>query len=200
MKKILTVLLFAICYFLFVGKVAALTFDLVAPSGTLTRGQNVTFTINIDTGGQSLTSTQIGMTYDTQYLQYVSTAPGTTFSTVSANDQGNGQLVISGSSTNGFSGTGSFAIVTFTLIATSSGSTELCVLFNPSETPTVTPQPISPVQPTSPPGQPTYTPYPFQPTSTPPSSGSTGQTTKGIILGATFLIVASGGMILFKKL
>ena len=196
MKKILTVLLFAICYFLFVGKVAALTFDLVAPSGTLTRGQNVAFTINIDTGGQSLASTQIGMTYDTQYLQYVSTAPGTTFSTVSTNDQGSGQLVISGSSTSGFSGTGSFAIVTFTLIATSSGSTELCVLFNPSETPTPT------LQPTSPPGQPTYTPSPLQsqPTSTPPSSGSTGQTTKGIILGATFLIVASGGMILFKKL
>jgi len=209
MKKILITILFILGILIIPNSVSAITFDLIAPSGELIRGQEVKFTININTEGRSLSSTSIGMTYETQYLEYVSTLPGNTFTTVSTDVQGGGRLIISGSSTSPYSGSGTYAYVIYKLIATGPGSTELCALFNPSVSPTPTltptgrPQPTYtpyPPQPTSPPGQPTYTPYPPQPTAAPPRPGSINQTTKGAILGAIFLVVAAGGMIVFKKL
>lgn len=196
MKYFFTTLLCVLCFMFYVQLAFATTFDLIAPSGELQRGQEVKFTININTERKSLSSTSIGMTYETQYLEYVSTLPGNTFTTVSTDVQDGGRLIISGSSTSPYSGSGTYAYVTFKLIATGPGSTELCALFNPSVSPTPTLRPTGP-QPTSPPGQPTYTPYP---TAAPPRPGSINQTTKGAILGAIFLVVAAGGMIVFKKI
>ncbi len=195
MKKILITILLILGVLIVPNSVLAITFDLIAPSGELIRGQEVKFTININTEGKSLSSTSIGMTYETQYLEYVSTLPGNTFTTVLTDVQGSGKLIITGSSTTPYSGSGVFAYVTYKLIATGPGATQLCALFNP-ETPTATPQPTSP-QPTSPPGQPTYTPYP---TAAPPRPGSINQTTKGIVLASLFFITAAGGFFVFKNL
>ena len=191
MKKIIVAAFLFLGVLMFPGFALATTFDLIAPSGELVRGQNVVFTVNIDTEGKSLSSTLIGMTYETQYLEYVSTSAGNTFTTVSADLQGTGQLVISGSSTTPFSGSGTYAYVTFKLIATGPGSTQLCALYNPS-----TPTPTSPPVPTTPPGVPTNPPV--VPTAL-PKSGETRSAFQGIILSIFFLITAAGGFLVFKK-
>ena len=179
MKKILTSLLVVICYLSFTRSASALTFDLIAPTGQLTSGQDVKFTININTEGKSYTSTKIGMTYETQYLQYVSVSAGNTFTTVSADPQGEGRLIISGNSTAGYSGSGTFAYVTFKIIATAPGSTQLCALFNP-DTPTSTP--AAPL-----------------PTAL-PTSGTVGNFKYGLTLGLIFLALAGGSFFVFKNL
>jgi len=183
MKKILVVLLFVICYLSFVIPAQAITFDLIAPSGQLQRGGEAKFTINIDTESQSFASTQIGMTYDQAILEYVSTSPGNTFTTISADPQGDGKIIISGNSSQGFSGSGTYAYVTFKIIAQSPGSTQICALFNPAVTPTPTLAPSIPPQPTS-----------------MPKSGSVDKTTQGIISGLIFLGLAGAGLVLVKKI
>lgn len=169
--------LFLISSFVFFGgvkSVYAVTYDLIAPTGQLQRGQDVQFTINIDTEGQTLTAGTIGMTYQTEPLQYVSTTPGDAFPTVETETQEGGKLIFKASNPNGFSGTGTFAIVTFKIIATAPGETQLCVLFNPETTPT--PPPAA------------------QPTAL-PKTGSTTQTGKGAFLGITLLVLAGGALI-----
>lgn len=200
MKKILIIILLALGVLIIPNSVLATTFDLIAPSGQLTRGQEVKFTINIDTEGKSLSSTSIGLTYDTQYLEYVSVSPGNTFTTVSADVQDGGKLIINGSSETPYSGAGAYAYVTFKLIATQSGSTQLCALFNPT-----TPSPTSGPTSTPVPGAPTSTPVPGAPTSPPvptslPTTGEAEPMTKGIILASIFLILATGGFFVFKKI
>lgn len=191
MKKILIIALLILSVLIVPDSVLATTFDLIAPSGQLIRGQEVKFTINIDTEGKSISSTSIGMTYETQYLEYISTVAGNTFTTVSADVQGSGKLIISGSSAAPYSGSGTYAYVTFKLIATGPGSTQLCALFNPS-TPTAIP--------TTPPNQP-----PNQPTSTPvvptalPKSGETEPVFQVAIVAILFFIAAAGGFFVFKK-
>lgn len=157
----------------------ALTFDLIAPTEQLQSGQDVRFTVNINTEGKSYTSTKIGMTYDTQYLEYVSVSAGNTFTTVTADPQGEGRLIISGNSTAGYSGSGTFAYVTFKIIAAGPGSTELCALFNPDT--------------------PTNTPAPPPPTAL-PTSGVIGNFKYGLGLGLVFLALAGGGFVVFKNL
>lgn len=181
MKKILLTILLALSYFLFVQDTQAVTFDLIAPSGQLERGQEIKFTINIDTEGKSYSSTQIGMTYETQYLEYISVSAGNTFTTVSANPQEGGRLIISGSSSSGYSGSGVFAYVTFKIIAASPGATQLCVLFNPDMTPT--PLPTSLPIPTS-----------------LPTSGDINGVGRGLTFGLIFLILAGSGFLVFKNL
>jgi len=155
--------------------VEAAKYDLIAPSGQLQRGQDVQFTINIDTEGKSLTSAKIGMTYQTGPLQYVSTTPGDSFPTVSTETQEGGKLIFTASNPNGFSGTGTFAVVTFKIIATAPGSAELCVLFNP-ETPTPPPVPTAL-----------------------PQTGSVNQTNKGAFLGISLLVLATGALVFYNK-
>lgn len=184
MKKIIIAILLILGVLIIPHSVSATTFDLIAPSGALVRGQEVRFTINIDTEGQSLSSTIIGMTYQTQYLEYVSTLPGNSFTTVSADVQSGGNLLITGSSTTPYSGTGAFAYVTFKLIATGPGSTELCALYNPS----------SPT-PTSPPGS---TTSPLAPTSL-PNTGESGLTVQGAILASLFFAAAGISFFVLKK-
>lgn len=174
MKKLI-VLLFLILGCVFAKGAYAASYDLIAPTGQLTRGQDVQFTINIDTQGQSLTSASIGMTYSTDILQYVSATPGDTFSTLSPETQEGGKIILNASNGSGFSGTGTFAVVTFKLIAQSAGSTELCVLFNP-ETPTQPPAPTSL-----------------------PQTGSAEKTNRGIMLGVTLFVLAAGILITYNR-
>lgn len=196
-KLLVAVFLFLLSLIFVPSSVLATTFDLIAPSGELVRGQEIKFTINIDTEGKSLSSTSIGMTYDTVYLEYVSVSAGNTFTTVSGTVQDGGKLIINGSSTDPYSGSGVYSYVTFKLIATQAGSTQLCTLFNPVES-TPTPGPTSaPGSPTTPPGSPT-TP-PIAPTSL-PNTGGSDPTLKGIVLAAFFFILATGGFLIFKKI
>lgn len=186
-KTLLIIFLLTSSFWL-VKPALAVTYSLVAPAappGGFVRGQDVQFTINLDTTGESITSTQIGLTYDTQYLQYVSTTPGETMTSVSVSDLGGGQLLFTGTNSSGFSGSGTFASVTFNIAAQAPGSTELCVLWAPSPTP----------QPTTPPGQPTTAPgqptNPPQPTSLPTSGNVVSTKTLGIIGGFSILFATA---------
>lgn len=180
LKKVSVFVLILLSFFLINKSVFAITFDLIPPDGNLERGQEIQFTINVDTEGKSYSTTQIGMTYDTQYLQYISISAGNTFSTISAETAGDGKLIISGSNNSPYSGTGTFAYVTFKLIATAPGSTQLCVLFNPENTPT--PQPTTP-----------------QPTSL-PKTGNINQVYKNALIGLFFIAIASTGLFFFKNI
>jgi len=177
-----------ITFFFFLPSTAyAVKFDLFEPQppeGGFVRGQTVQFTINIDTKGQNIFSTQIGMEYDTRYLEYVSTTPGNAMTSVSTNNLGEGKLIFSGENQSGFSGQGTFAYVNFKIIAQAPGETRLCVLWNPQNSPTPPPQPTSPYQPTSPPPQPTS---PYQPTSPPPTSGEVKGVYTNSFLGLIFI-------------
>ncbi|KKP67469.1 MAG: Esterase [Candidatus Roizmanbacteria bacterium GW2011_GWA2_35_19] len=189
MKLLLNTLLSLLVFLSLIAiPVNALTFDLIAPSGQLQSGQDVKFTINIDTEGKSLTSTSIGMTYQTSDLEYVSTVPGNTFTTITTDAQAGGKLIISGSSTGGYSGSGSYAVVTFKLIATAPGSSQLCALFNPV-VPSSPPAPTLPPAPSSPPA----------PTSL-PQTGSFAETVKNASLGLVFFGLAAVGFLVFKKI
>jgi LPXTG-motif cell wall-anchored protein len=119
----------------------ATSFDLIPPTGTLERGQNITFTINIDTEGASVTSIQSGLTYDATLLQYVSVAPGAAMNAVVADTTtyGTGKVLLTGTNTAGYNGTGVFATVVFTIIAQNPGSTEVCTLWLPTPSPTPVP-------------------------------------------------------------
>ena len=184
MKFFLITILFILSVLIVPRSILATTFDLIAPTGELVRGQNVKFTVNIDTEGKSFSSASIGMTYETQYLEFVSVSAGDTFTTVYSDVQGSGKMIITGSSTAPFSGSGVFAYVTYKLIATGPGSTQLCALFNPSS-PTSTPVPGAP---TSPP----------TPTSL-PQSGQGKSTVQGAILASLFFAAASVSFFVLKK-
>jgi len=148
-KGFLISLFFITIFLLFPSYIYAVRFDLIAPQppeGGFMRDQTVQFTINIDTQGETVNSTQIGMTYDTRYLEYISTTPGDAMTSVSTNNLGDGKLLFNGENQSGFSGQGTFAYVSFKIIAQAPGETELCVLWNPE------------TQPTSPPSQPTAPP------------------------------------------
>ncbi len=138
---------FFIFLFLFSGSVFATTFDLVPPTGVLQRGQNITFTININTEGTAVTSVQSGLTFDSTVLTYVSTTAGAAMSAVVADTTtyGAGKVLLTGTNNPGYSGTGVFATVVFTITDTSSGETEICSLWIPdtSPTPTVGPTPTT---------------------------------------------------------
>lgn len=149
-KKLLFLSLFFIVFSLFgvVPSAFATKFDLIPPTGTLSRGDNITFTINIDTEGVAITSIQSGLTYDSTLLQYVSVTAGAAMNAVVADTTtyGTGKVLLTGTNNTGFNGTGVFATVVFTIIAQSSGSTEICSLWLPTPTgaPTTPPLPTSP--------------------------------------------------------
>jgi len=183
MKSFITVLLCVLGFAFYASSAFALTFDLVAPSEQLTSGQDVKFTVNINTEGSSLSTSTIGMTYETQYLEYVSVAPGDSFTTVSADVQGDGKLLLTGTSTAPYSGSGVYAYVTFKLIATGPGSTQLCALYNP-QTPTATPAPAA-----------TSAPAP----TALPKTGQGNSTVQGAILASLFFVAAGISLFVFKK-
>lgn len=184
MKKIIVFFLVIYSYLLilpcFLNPALAVSYSLVAPADTLTRGETYTFTINIDTEDATITTGSIGMTYETEYLEYVSTTPGAAMDSVTTTQTSTGTLVLDGTNSNGFNGSSVFAYVKFKLIATSAGSTTLCALWVPSGTPTSTPTPT---------GTSTST---TEPTSTPavtslPTSGATGKGMIATYLGLTLI-------------
>jgi hypothetical protein len=186
MKKILITTLLFLGVLIIPNSVLATTFDLIGPSSTPVRGQEVKFTINVDTEGASLSSAVVGMTYETKYLEYVSVVPGNSYTTVLADVQSGGRLVITGSSVGPYAGSGVFAYVTFKLIATGSGETQLCALFNPSS-PTSTPPPGATTIPSSP-----------VPTSL-PTSGESKPAAQGVIIASLFFVAAGVGLFVLKK-
>lgn len=178
MKKVLPVLVFL--FFFFVTKpVSAIKYELVAPTGELEVNQEITFTINIDTEGASVTAGQIGMTYDTTNLQYLTTVPGQAMPGVSISDLGGGKLLFSGTNNNGYTGSGVFATINFKITAQEEGSAQLCVLWAPSTTPTAGP--------TNTPG-PTSTTAPQ--TTNLPTSGSLTNSLFGTSLALLFFVGA----------
>lgn len=157
-------------------RVLAIKYDLIAPTGTLTRGQDVTFTVNVDTEGQPLSTAQVGLTYTTDVLQYSSTAAGNTFTTVTGTPGTSGNLTINASSSTAFNGSGTFATVTFKLIADSAGSTTLCTLTSPTTAPTTAP--TVPTSTTS--AQPTRL----------PTTGDSDNVFRGLSVGGVFILIA----------
>lgn len=147
-KKSLGTYLFFIVSLFFVLAVPsyATKFDLIPPSGTLQRGQDITFTINIDTEGAAVSSIQTGLTYDAALLKYVSVTAGAAMNSVVADTTtyGTGKILFTGTNNTGYNGTGVFATVVFNIIAQSSGSTEICTLWLPETTPTPIPPTVGP--------------------------------------------------------
>lgn len=186
-KKIAVAIFFLFAFLLNAPQTLAVKFDLIPPSGALSRGQEITFTVNIDTQGQSITTIQTGMTYETQYLEYVSAAAGSAMSSLTVDtSQGTGKLVFTGTSASGFTGTGVYATVVFKIIAESSGSTELCTLW--AVTPTNTP----------PPNVPTNPPPTVPPPTALPQTGFDTEKNIGAIAGAAFLLMA-GAVVFYSK-
>ncbi|MFA5135919.1 MAG: cohesin domain-containing protein [Patescibacteria group bacterium] len=188
-KKLASYVIILFAFLFTAPHVLAVRFDLVPPSGQLYQGQEVTFTINIDTQGATINTIQTGMTYDTVYLEYVSSAAGAAMNSISVDtSQGTGKLVFTGTNTAGFTGTGVFGTVVFKLIAQAPGSTEICTLWVP--TPSSTPA----VYPTTPPVVPTTPP---QPTAL-PQTGFDIPKNAGTIAGGAFLL-ASGAIVYYSK-
>lgn len=168
--------------------VYAVTYDLIAPEGKLHRGDEVKFTIYIDTEGTTVTTGQIGVTYETQYLGYVSTTPGAAMTSVAVTPQEAGKLLLTGTNTAGFSGNDVFAYLNFKIIADAPGETQLCVLWAPSPSPTVTP--------TAPPG----TPQPTNPQPTVlPKTGDSGPKDFAGTIGG-FLIIGATSLFILKRI
>ena len=219
-KKSVGVCLFFIMtvLFAFVSPTFATKFDLIPPSGTLQRGQNITFTINIDTEGTSVTSIQSGLTYDSTLLQYVSVTAGAAMNSVVADTTtyGTGKILLTGTNNTGYNGTGVFATVVFTIIAQSSGSTEICTLWLPTVTPTPPPQlvcgsPCSTSGSQCPSNMSCYSGYcrnPVCPQATNcvcpaptalPVTGNTDPRNTAVVLAASFFVAAGGIFYLSQK-
>jgi len=155
---------------------AATQLDLIPPSGSLNRGDTIQFTITVDTEGADVPSLQVGIEYDSIALQYLGTTPGDTYQTIVATPLDSKRILISASSPVGTSTNGNLAYVDFKIIATSSGTTELCTLFVPDgPTPTTGPGPTSAPQITS-----------------LPQTGESGNGPSVALFGTALLLVAGG--------
>lgn len=153
-------------------KAASPSFNLIAPAGTLTRGGPAQFTVEINTNGTPLSTVTTGLKYKADELQFNSVVKGNTFSNVSATFPDSSTILIDASNATPFNGSGIFAVLNFTVVATGSTGAQLCSLFTPSPSPTPTvPVPTDTPFPTWTPvptitQSPTWTPMPT-PTNTP---------------------------------
>lgn len=190
-SSLLKIVIVALFFLFFAKETWALRFDLIAPTEVLQRGQIVTFTINVDTQGKKLSTTQIGLTYETEYLEFVNITPGDTFSTVTSSQVDKGKLLITATEQSGFSGQGMFAEAKFKLIATAPGTTELCALWVPDVTPTT-------VQPTNPPEPTTINATGVIPTKL-PKSGSTQTAQFTVIFGVISILLSIASLFIFRK-
>jgi LPXTG-motif cell wall-anchored protein len=205
MKKIFLLL---ISIFLFLSQVqpayATVQFELIPPSGQLTRGQDIQFAITVDVQGETISNQQIGITYQTQYLQYLSITPGDTMTTVTASDLGEGKILITGTHPSGYTGQGVFAYANFRIIADAPGETELCTLWAPSGGVTPTPIPTQPAvaQPTCIPMPTDGQQYPVPPYCAPapqylPQTGNNDQSP--LIPTAAILLTGATSLFLFNN-
>ena len=183
-------------FFVFTPSAFATTFNLVPPTGTLTRGQDITFTINIDTKGAVITSIQSGLAYDATLLKYISVTAGGAMNTITADSEkyGSGKVLFTGTNNTGYNGSGVYATVVFNIIAQSPGATDICSIWSPDPTPT--PAPTS-IVPTSPPPA-TIPTLPPQPTALPQTGISDSRDT-ALIFAASFLAAAGGVFYLSQK-
>ncbi|MFA6006010.1 MAG: cohesin domain-containing protein [Patescibacteria group bacterium] len=117
-------------------------FTLVAPTGPLTIGQNYEFTVMVVTGTDGTTGAQAQISYDPVALEYVSTRNGLFFSSLTDQLVGTNYVLLTGASSEVVRGSGTFAVLTFKLVASSGDSTSLCSVV-PVVTPTVTATPTS---------------------------------------------------------
>lgn len=144
---ILSFVIIIVMFFL-TKPVHAATFSLIAPQNVV-RGGNAQFTIEIDTEGETVTTSEIGIEHDSQYLQFVNATPGDAMTSIAVKPVDEKKSLLVGSNTAGFKGQGVFALVNFKVIATAPGTTQLCALWGPPTTPSGTPQPTSPPKPTT---------------------------------------------------
>lgn len=155
LKKFFLIFFLLILAALFIPKWArAISFNVVPPSGTLTRDQEYDFFITVDTQGEQITTTRARVTYESQYLQLVSVTNGDFFDSITNEETQVGSILLTGTNNTAKAGSGNFAVIRFKLIATAPGSTTLCTVA-PEDTPT----PVPTAVPTSPP-PPVYTPVP----------------------------------------
>jgi hypothetical protein len=108
----------------------------------LVRGEEYNFVVTIDTLNDSIDTISSGFTYETEYLQLVSVTNGNFFDSTTYTEESTGEIILTGTSTEAKSGSGTFAIVRLKLIADSAGSSTLCSIV--SITPTATPGPTTP--------------------------------------------------------
>jgi hypothetical protein len=137
-KQLLFIIgLFLIPALLYAPQVFALSMTIEAPTTQLVRGEEYDFVVSIDTFNAAITTTQGRVTYETQYLEFVSLTKGNFFDSVTYTDETTGTIIVTGTNTSAKSGSGTFAIVRFKLIATAAGSTTLCAVapITPSGTP-----------------------------------------------------------------
>ena len=211
LKKIIIYFAVFLALPVLIGSVNAITYDLFAPQGQLRRGQTVQFTININTEGSTITTGEIGSSYETPYLEYVGITPGAAMTSVVATPQGTGSFLITGTNTAGFNGNDVFAYLDFKIIADSPGSSQLCVLWAPETTPTPSNPPINPTagptNPTTPaPTDQAVTPSPtvIRPSSSVriptalPKTGTNEPKNFASLTGGFFLLTALGFLILKK--
>ena len=163
---------FTIIYLLLAKPALAIKFSLIAPTGTLKRGDTARFTVQIDTQGETVYSTEIGANYQSQYIEFKQALPTDDFPTINVKRLSDSSLLISGSNPSGFNGQGIFTYLEFQIIADAPGSAQLCSLFAPTPTsgyPTTPPGNSPTPNPTSPYTQyPTITPLPTYIKSSPP--------------------------------
>lgn len=167
-KRIIISLVFFLLSPIMLGSVKAITYDLIAPQGQLRRGDQVQFTIYINTEGVTLTTAEIGFTYEIQYLEYLGITPGVAMTSVVTTPQGSGSYLITGTNISGFNGNDVYAYLNFKLIADAPGETQLCALWAPPTSPTPIPT-IGGRTPTPNPTLTTKTPTPTVSTSKPTS-------------------------------
>ncbi len=191
LKKILIIFILFLFVPFFFNKVLAVTFDLIAPDGPLTRGGNAQFTIYIDTEGSTVTTGQIGVNFDSQFLQFLSVTPGAAMTSATATPQGDKNLLVNGTNSSGFQGNNVFAYLTFKITASSPGAADLCSLWGP--TPTPSPNVTGAPQPTGLPvtGAP-------QPTGL-PETGDTHPVDYASLIGS-ILVIGAGGLLLLGKI
>jgi hypothetical protein len=204
MLFILFIFVFFTFFSTFPKNALAIGFTLTEPEPPFSQGQEVQFTVNVDTQGETLTSTQAEMIFDTDYLEYVSITAGAIFPNVTGTVQEAGILSISANvdtGSSGVTGAGTFAVITFRLIGSPQSEVELCALaeVTPTEpvptsplmtpicTATLVPQPTTPPVVTSP------------PITTLPRSGTVENVLMLGVLGGFFTFFGTGLLLLKVK-
>ncbi len=147
---------------------AAVIYDLIPPPTPILRNSDVTFTVTVDTQGQTIKEGSVWLSYQTDYMTFddVTAGPDNNFPNITHSLDGD-IIKIQATNSAGFNGTGVFSLVKFTMkdIEPPTGGVKLCVLEQPTPTPsptfTPTPLPSSTPSPT-PSATPTFTPTPTE--------------------------------------
>src|SRR3989338_7955628 len=129
-SKALSLSLFFVLMISFIIKpayAATITLSLTPSTKTVTINETFTVTINLATGGASTSAADIELTFDNTKLNLIDIVPGTIYGQYIGEDidNANGRASISGlanSTQDLFSGTGTFATLTFRAIQSGTGN------------------------------------------------------------------------------